>query len=335
MKTLCALILLAALIGLGGCGETKRGKTDTHSIAGDAIPLAATPQDVARDSYKSNGGGGGGAGSASVSRPRQLQEQQQGRIIRVSEQDLAKGESSYTDRKIIRNAELNLQTSDPAAGQQRIESIAESLGGFVVDTDVKHSNATTQSPLDTTITVTLRVPSVRFAQALEAIRGVGNRVIDEKESGQDVTEEYIDLESRIRTEKALEEQFLLIMKHARSVSEALEVQKEISVVRGEIEKLEGRRRYLENKSSLSTIKVVLQTAPPVITATQAGFSDNLKQAMGDSVDIGAAIVNGAIRVIGVMIPITILILLPVAVLLRYLWRRLPINKTPPPVAQAE
>jgi hypothetical protein len=285
-------------------------------------------------SYSS--GDSASVGNAGFSeRSRSSAQGQDGRIIRISDQELAKGDASYTDRKIIRNAELNLQTPDPAAGQQRIESIAESLGGFLVDTDVKHSSAPSQSTPDTIITVTLRVPSIRFAPALEAIRGVGNRVIDEKESGQDVTEEYIDLESRIRTEKALEDQFLQIMKQARSVSEALEVQKEISVVRGEIEKLEGRRRYLENKSALSTIKVVLQTSPPVITATQAGFSDNLKLAVGDAVDIAATIVNGAIRVVGVMIPITILILLPGGLLLRFFWRRFAVNKTPPPLAQPE
>jgi hypothetical protein len=79
----------------------------------------------------------------------------------------------------------------------------------------------------------------------------------------------------------------------------------------------------------------LQTAPPVITATQSAFSENLKQAVGDAVDVAAAIVNGAIRVVGVMIPITILILLPGALLIRFLWRRLPVNKTTPPVAQPE
>jgi hypothetical protein len=294
----------------------------------------ATPQQQAEarpevGSVSAREAGQGHFSTASASAPAD------GRIIQVSEQELAKGESSYTDRKIIRNAELNLQTSDPAAGQQRIESIAESLGGFLVDTDVKHANAISQSSADTTITITLRVPSIRFAQALEAIRGVGNRVIDEKESGQDVTEEYIDLESRIRTEKALEDQFLQIMKQARSVSDALEVQKEISVVRGEIERLEGRRRFLENKSALSTIKVVLQTSPPVITATQSAFTENFRQAVGDAVDIAAGIVNGAIRVAGVMIPVTILILLPGALLIRFLWRRLPVHKPTPPVAQPE
>jgi hypothetical protein len=333
MNKLCAPLVLAVVFGLIGCNEAKHSAGTVQESDKKPVAAAAAAQESAPNSaYFANAGGGGG-GRASL--PRQDSRGGQDRIIQVSDQELAKGDSSYTDRKIIRNAELSLQTQDPIAGQQKIESIAESLGGFVVDTDVKHSNAINQSPPDTTITVSIRVPSVRFAQALDAIRGLGSRVIDEKETGQDVTEEYIDLEARIRTQKALESQFLEIMKRATKVSDALDVQREISEVRGEIERLEGRRRFLENKSSLSTIKVTLQTTPPVITATQAGFGQNIKEAMGDAVDTGAAIINGAIRIIGVMIPITVLILLPGALVLRLLWRRLAVNKPPPSIVQPE
>src|SRR5262249_17541252 len=81
---------------------------------------------------------------------------------------------------------------------------------------------------------------------------------------------------------------------------------------------------------LSTIKVTLQTAPPIIAATQAGFIDNTKQAVGDAFDTAAAIINGAIRIVGVMIPVTMLILLPGALVLRFLWRALAFPTTPPP-----
>jgi len=293
----------------------------------DAIPLAAaSPQEDKKSSVmaaRSYAGGGGGGRVDS------------GAIVKVSNQELTKADFTYTDRKIIRNAELSLQTQDPISGQQKIESIAEALGGFVVDTDIKHSSSINQASPDTTVTVSIRVPSVKFSQALDAIRAVGNKVLDEKETGQDITEEYIDLEARIRTQKALEAQFLEIMKRATKVSDALEVQSQISEVRTEIERLEGRRRFLENKSSLSTIKVTLQTAPPMITATQSGVGESLRQAVGDAVDIAAAIVNGAIRLIGVMIPVTLMIVLPGALLFRFFWRRLAVNKAPAPVAQQE
>jgi hypothetical protein len=84
-------------------------------------------------------------------------------------------------------------------------------------------------------------------------------VIVESVKGEDVTEEFIDIEARLKTQKALEAQFLEIMKRSNSVEDALNVQTEIARVRGEIEKIEGRKRFLESQASLSTIKIKLQT----------------------------------------------------------------------------
>jgi len=340
MKTGCALLLLASLIGLGGCGASKPLPmlTEDSKSAASATPQQSTEAARSQSRPQASAGGGGGGRVAWAYNPTQeaSAHKTEGGFVQISDQDLAKSDSSYADRKVIRNAELSLQTQDPMGGQQKVQSIAESLGGFVVDTDVKHSNSASQSPPNTTITMSIRVPSARFVQALDAVRTLGDRVLEEKAIGQDVTEEYIDLEARIRTQKALESQFLEIMKRATKISDALEVQSQISEVRGEIERLEGRRRFLENKSSLSTIKVTLQTAPPIIAATQAGFIDNTKQAVGDAFDTAAAIINGAIRIVGVMIPVTMLILLPGALVLRFVWRRLPVNKTvPPSIVNAE
>ena len=87
-----------------------------------------------------------------------------------------------------------------------------------------------------------------------------------KISGQDVSEEYLDLEARLRTKKALEAQFLEIMKQARKVQDALDVQSQLADVRTEIERLEGRRRFLENQAALSTITTTLQMPQPIIAA---------------------------------------------------------------------
>ena len=102
-----------------------------------------------------------------------------------------------------------------------------------------------------------------------------------------MTEEYIDLEARIRSKQALEAQFLEIMKQARSVSDALEVQRQLSEVRSEIERIEGRRRFLENQSSLSTITVTLQPSQPLVSTS--GFFYKVKRAFGGGLDIAASI----------------------------------------------
>ena len=108
-------------------------------------------------------------------------------------------------------------------------------------------------------------------------------MIQEKITGQDVTEEFIDLEARIKTQKALELQFLEIMKQAHKVEDALEVQRQIAEVRTEIEKLEGRKRFLENRASLSTITVSLQS-PTAIVVNTSGFGRNMREAVADSVE---------------------------------------------------
>ncbi len=167
----------------------------------------------------------------------------------------------------------------------------------------------------------MRVPAERFGAVLEALHSVGNKVVREKSTGQDVTEEYIDLEARIRTKQALEAQFLEIMKQARTVSDALEVQTQIAEVRGEIERLEGRRRFLENQSSLSTISLTLQSPSPVVATSGSTFGDHIRRAFGDSVDTASAIVIGFIRLLGVGIPVFLLILLPAFFVLRFIGRR--------------
>lgn len=227
------------------------------------------------------------------------------------------------ERKIIRQAEIVLETETPSDGQRRIALIAEESGGYVVTSDVKHYGGESSNLKENSlVTLTLRVPPAQFASTVDRIRGTGKRVVSEKTTGQDVTEEYIDLEGRLRSKVALEAQFLEIMKGAKTIAEALEVQRQVSEVRTEIEQLEGRRRFLDHQSSLSTISVTLQPPQPVIATSGPGFASNIKYALGDSVELAVGIVTGLIRLLGVLLPILLLIVAPGVLLLKFLWRRL-------------
>jgi Domain of unknown function (DUF4349) len=229
--------------------------------------------------------------------------------------------SQTNDRKIIRNAEISLEMDTPREAQPKIAAIAERHGGFVVTSEFRQSGATAQASPSTVVNIILRVPARDFETVIEEIHRVGGHILDDKRSGQDVTEEYIDIEARLHAKRALEMQFLDIMRQAHKVSDALEVQTQLSEVRTEIEQLEGRRRFLENQSALSTIKVTLSAPPPVVTATTRGFFFNLKSALGDGVDIGSEIVLDLVRFAIVMIPITLFILLPAWFALKWLRKR--------------
>ena len=317
MRHVTTLFLIAAMALLSGCSRT--GFHESSSIANGSINksdapaelagVKSTPQQMAQASYAKED-------SSRI----QLQGQQQP-AESLSAASSSQASPQAIERKIIRNAEMTLELDSPEEAQRRIAAIAEKHGGFVVTSESRQNEGNHQAAPRTSVNVIVRVPAARFADAVEEIQQVGGHVLHRKITGQDVTEEFIDLEARLRAKRALESQFLEIMKRAQKVSDALEVQTQLAEVRGEIERLEGRRRFLENQAALSTITVTLQTPAPIVAATTGGFWHGIKLAFGDGLDTAADIVLGIIRFVIVMIPVVALILLPLWFAVRWLRRR--------------
>ena len=229
--------------------------------------------------------------------------------------------SEAAERKIIRNADITIEVPSTTDAQHKVTSIAESHDGFVVTSEAKQreSNDPAQRTLD--IKLVVRVPSNQFGRAFDEIKKLAGNTPSEQVTSQDVTEDFIDLEARIKTQKALQVQFLEIMRQANKIADALEIQRQIAEVRNEIEKLEGRRRFLQNRSSLSTINVNIQTPKPVIAVTESGFRHSLRESVSDSVSLGADIMLVFFRLAIMMVPISLLVLLPFGLVIRYGLRR--------------
>ncbi len=309
MRMLTTLTLSAALLTLSACSQSQMRRESTSLSRVTEAPQATVS--TATESAQMSAGGGSKARNES-----QVQD------VSLNQAAASQNVAAVSQRKIIRNATLSIEIDAPADGQRRIASIAEARGGFVVTSESRQQGgASSESKPYEVVTIEVRVPAAEFDAVVSEIHAVGGRVKEEKITGQDVTEEYIDLEARLRTKKALEAQFIEIMKSARKVSDALEVQSEMAEVRTEIERLEGRRRFLENQSSLSTIKITLQPPAPLISANTSGFFHSLRQAFGEGLDVAAAITLGLIRVAIALIPVLLLILLPIALAVRLLRRR--------------
>lgn len=246
--------------------------------------------------------------------------------VSLNQADAANAASQAIERKIIRNANLTLEVTSPPESQRKITSIAESHQGFVVTSEATQRTTEDASKPAIVVTLVVRVPAAQFNQAMEEIRATGLRVIQEKITGQDVTEEFMDLEARIKNQKALEAQFLEIMKRAGKVEEALNVQRELAEVRTQIEKLEGRRRFLENQASLSTINVTLQSPTQIVSAS--GFWYSVRSAFSDGVDVAAAIVLFLIRAFVALLPVLLFIILPFVLIARWVIRRVLRKRTP-------
>src|SRR5258705_4786356 len=127
--------------------------------------------------------------------------------VSLKQADQSQSMAEAMDRKIIRDADLTLEVGAPAEAQRKIPSIAETLGGFVVTSESKQ-RPSGDANQELEVNLVVRVPAIQFGSALDQIRSTGSRVIQEKITGQDVTEEFIDLEARIKTQKAVESQFV-------------------------------------------------------------------------------------------------------------------------------
>ena len=306
MRLILVALLTATLLILSGCGnksqrparlaESEQLHTKNQS---ESAELRQEPQAKLSDLSK--------PGTTNVS---------------FNQANAANEASQAIERKIIRNANLTVEVTSPIEGQRQISSIAESHGGFVVTSEMTQQTSEDNSKPSVSVNLVVRVPATQFDSVVQELRAAGSRVLQEKRTGQDVTEEFIDLEARIKNQTALETQFLEIMKRAGKVEEALEVQRQLAEVRTEIEKHEGRKRFLENQASLSTINVTLQTPTQIVNAV--GFWYNVKSAFADGVDVAAAIILFLIRAIIALLPILIFVLLPVVLIAKLIigrWRR--------------
>jgi hypothetical protein len=222
-------------------------------------------------------------------------------------------------RRIIRTAELSVETDAPEAAAARLGVLADAKGGFVVSSETSRSTEADGAETVAT-TIVFRVPVAAFDESLAAVRALGTRVSGEKVTGQDVTEEYVDLEARIRAQRALEEQYLSVLHEAKTIPDILAVQQKLGEARTEIERAEGRRRFLESQTSLSTITVHVARHIAAVEASGPGFGRSVREAGHDAVVVAIAIVNGAIRLVGVLLPVGILVVAPVWLLVRS-WRR--------------
>jgi hypothetical protein len=242
------------------------------------------------------------------------------RKVSLTDVDKVESINDAVDRKIIRNADITIEVDSTADAQHRITSIAESHGGFVVTSEAKQRENIEVSKRTLDIKLVTRIPATRFGVALDEIKQLAGNIPEASVTGQDVTEDFIDLEARIRTQKALELQFLQIMKRSGNVEDALEVQRQIADVRTEIEKLEGRKRFLENRSSLSTITVNI-LAHKAITVSTTGFGRNVRDAVSDGLELASGMLLFFVRFVIVMTPVFVFVLLPTGLVVRYMIRR--------------
>jgi hypothetical protein len=190
--------------------------------------------------------------------------------------------TSSSDRMVIMNGYLTLVVDDVSIAMSQITALAGANGGFVISSSLQED----QNRLYASIA--FRVDSAKYNETLAALHALAVDIRAESTSGQDVTEQYVDLSARLTNLEASEAQLLELMKMAGDVDDILNVQRELTNTRGQIEQIKGQMQYLEESSALALINVTLEQSKLTVE-----FNANTRTVnQGEAVQFYPSIVGG-------------------------------------------
>lgn len=224
---------------------------------------------------------------------------EEGRAKREVDKEAAYVAPSLAERKIIRTADLSLEVKKYDEAYQEIAKIVKELRGFI-----HHSSKEVAPDGWTRGTVIIRTLPVKFDLAIERIAKLG-RVEHQEVSGRDVTEEYVDLKARLSNAYKVRARLRAILEEkAKKVADILEVEKELERVGENIERLEGKLRYLRDQVDLSTITIRLHE-PKKVIRVELGFLKRLKNAFTTALNVFTQVFTGIIVFLGGLIGILV------------------------------
>ena len=167
----------------------------------------------------------------------------------------AQGET--TERLVVKRAEMRVSVADPAEAMRTVVQWAESMQGYVVNSNQWNSTSDGQTYINASVMV--RVPAERLDEMMQKVRDLAadpkTGVLSETVTGEDVTAEYVDSQARLRNLKAAEAQLVELLDQAPDLEYTLDIFRELTEIRSQIEVLEGRIKYLEESAALSALSV--------------------------------------------------------------------------------
>ena len=170
-----------------------------------------------------------------------------------------------SNRLIIKNADVRLLVADTDIAVDRVTQIIDDAGGYIISSRVWYQEWGPDSYKYATITI--GVPVDEFERVLLRLRDIAGTVLDERASGEDVTDEFVDLESQLRNLEATRDRIMTFLEQANTVEEALQVNSELSAIEAQIEEIQGRMNYLQDRAAYSTITINLEPELPELLLT--------------------------------------------------------------------
>lgn len=177
----------------------------------------------------------------------------------------APADAASYNRMVIKNAEIRLLVKDPDIAIDSVTQLVGDAQGYIVSSQVWYVDYSGVNYKYATITI--GVPSDQFETVLRRLRNLSIRVLNESASGQDVTDQYVDLQAQLTNLEATRDRIKTFLEQAKTVDEALRINQQLSEIEGQIEQVKGQMNYLANRSSFSTINIQIEPDLPPFTPT--------------------------------------------------------------------
>lgn len=152
-------------------------------------------------------------------------------------------------QKIIRNAHISIEVENYEGSRPKLDSIVSLHKGWISSESLNYSE------YRTTNYMVIRVPSSSLAPIINDLHKIAKKIESQSIQSTDVTEEYIDIESRLKNQREVEKKFIALLKRTDTIDEILRIESKLAEVRGQIESIEGRLRYLNNRVEFSTVNL--------------------------------------------------------------------------------
>ncbi|HLE23595.1 MAG TPA: DUF4349 domain-containing protein [Anaerolineales bacterium] len=230
--------------------------------------------------------------------------------------------ASDVDRLVIQTASLSIVVTDPVAEAAAIRRLVEGMGGYVVSSYI-YKSAYGDGLTADNASISVRVPAERLTEALEQMKADAVEVRSENITGEDVTAQYVDLESRLRNLEAAEAQLMKIMDSADETEDVLAVYNQLVSVRGEIEMVRGQMQYYEESAafSLITAELIPDAAAQPIEIGGWRPEGTVKAAVEALIQALQSLADAAIWLAICVLPVALLVGLPVLLIVRAARRR--------------
>jgi len=243
---LMSIVLTAMLVGCGRLAQKEIGVPSPPGAERSAGDYAAAPEMPVTEEMAQEGGTVSATGDTSAA-------------LSV----LAAAEAAE-DRKVIKTGEVDVEVEDMDGAQKTIVSKVEERNGFISSLTVTDYETYRQSE------IIARVPSDSFREIYETVKGLG-KVTRDHIGGQDVTDQWADLERRIANQQVLEQRLRELAQKTGNVSDLLEVERELARVRGQIESYQGQLRMLKDQVKYSTLTITLTEYGPAPVEDTGGW----------------------------------------------------------------